>query len=324
MRKRFFLNAFTLASLALCAAPALADSYPAKPIKIVVPFTAGGPVDVMARLVGDRMARSMQAVVVVENRPGAGGNIGSSAVAKSPADGYTLLLASSSVLTVNEVLYPKLNYSPSQDFAAISVVGEMPLIVTVNAQVPVNTLKELVSFGKAQKDPIFLSSPGNGTTPHLAAELLQREAGIRISHVPFKGGAESASAMIGGQVMGGIETPPSVLPHVQSGKLRALAVAGPARLASLPNVPTTSEAGYPGLQIVTWFGLVAPAGTPADVIARLNKETRAALADPEVRARLDKFSIQPVGSSPAELLKMAESDRKTLHKIIADAGIQLN
>ncbi len=324
MQTRHFLNALALASLALCAAPALADSYPSKPIKIVVPFTAGGPVDVMARLVGDRMARSMQAVVVVENRPGAGGNIGSSFVAKSPADGYTLLLASSSILTVNEALYPKLNYAPSKDFAAISVVGEMPLIVTVNAQVPANTLKELVAFGKAHKDPIFLSSPGNGTTPHLAAELLQREAGIAVSHIPFKGGAESASAMIGGQVTGGIETPPSVLPHVQAGKLRALAVAGPARLASLPNVPTTSEAGYPGLQIVTWFGLVAPAGTPTAVIERLHKETRAALADPEVRARLDKFSIQPVGSTPAVLVKMADADRKTWHKIIADAGIQLN
>ena len=300
------------------------ESYPSKPIKIVVPYVPGGPVDVMARIIGDSLGKSMKATVLIENRPGAGANIGSAFVAKSPADGYTLLLTPGSTLTINDALYSKLSYSPSKDFAPISVIGDMPLIVTVPNKVPAQNMQEFVRWGQAQSAPIALSSPGNGATPHLAAELFQRVAKVPVMHVPYKGGAESATAIISGHVSGGIETPPSVLPHIQSGKVKALAVAGPTRLDTLPDVPTAAEAGYPGLQIVSWFGLVAPAGTPQPIIDQLYKESRQALQDAAVKERFAKLSIRPVGGTPADFARIAQEDRTKWHKIIADANIRLD
>ncbi|MFJ4294096.1 Bug family tripartite tricarboxylate transporter substrate binding protein [Cupriavidus sp. NPDC089707] len=322
MHRRAF-STLAAATLALIALPAASEpAFPVKPVRLVVPFAPGGPVDVMARILGDQMARSMGTPVVVENRPGAGGNIGSAAVAKAPPDGYTLLLTPGSILTINEVIYPRLQFDPARDFVPVSLTGDMPLVIAVNPTVPAMTVKELVAYA-GKRGGLVLSSPGNGTTPHLAAELFRRETGIQLVHVPFKSGAESAAAIISGQVMGGIETPPSVLPHVQAGKLRALAVAGPSRLEALPDVPTTAEAGLHSVRIVSWFGLVAPAGTPADVVQKLNAEVARAIKNPEVKARYARLGIRPVSSTPAEMTRLAQGERAMWHKVVKDAGIRL-
>lgn len=323
---RRHLLSLTAAALSLVPLPGLAQAqpYPAKPIRIVVPFVPGGPVDVMARMLGEQLTQSMKATVVVENRPGAGGNLGSTAVAKAPADGYTLLLATGSILTINESLYSRLGFDPAKDFAPVSLVGDMPLIVTVNAQTPVRQLKELAGWATQRHKPLALSSPGNGTTPHLAAELYQREAKVDVLHVPYKGGSESATAILSQQVDGGIETPPSVLPHIQAGTLRALAVAGPARLPSLPDLPTTAEAGLPHLQIITWFGLVAPAGTPEAIVNRLSAEVARATADAGVRERFAKLAIRPTHSTPQEMARLAEQDRVKWGTLVKSAGIRLD
>lgn len=323
IQRRHFTAVLALAAGAFLAPAVQAQSYPSKPIRIVVPFVPGGPVDTMARVLGERLSKSMNTPVVVENRPGAGGNIGSALVARAPADGYTLLLATGSILTINEALYSNLGFEPAKDFAPISLVGDMPLIVAVHPSVPARTLGEFVANARSKKEPVFLSSPGNGTTPHLAAELFKREAGIPVEHVPFKGGAESATAILSGQVTGGIESPPAVLPHIQAGKMRALAIAGPQRLAALPDVPTTAEAGLPGVRIVSWFGLVAPAGTPADVVRKLNAQTGEALKDPAVLTRFEPLAIRATGSSPEEFARLAAEDRVKWRKVVEDAGIRL-
>lgn len=326
LRRKFTALAALTTLTAASHLPVLAQAndYPSKPIKIVVPYVPGGPVDVMARMVGDSLSRSMKATVLIENKPGAGSNIGTGYVAKSPADGYTLLLVPGSTLTINDALYSNLNFNPATDFAPISIIGDMPLIVTTNDKVPAKDMKSFVTWAQAQKDPITLSSPGNGATPHLAAELFQRVAQVPMMHIPYKGGAESATAIISGHVTGGIETPPSVQPHILSGKIQALAIAGPQRLESLPNVPTTTEAGFPDLQIVSWFGLVAPAGTPQAIVDKLHAETTKALKDEAVRERFAKLSIRPVGSTPAEFAQVATADRAKWHKVIKDANIRLD
>lgn len=322
-RRTFALIAAASLGAVLLPAAAQSPAYPSKPIRIVVPFAPGGPVDVMARLLGEQMTKSMNATVVVENRPGAGGNIGSAFVAKAPADGYTLLLATGSILTINEALYPRLGFDPAKDFAAVSLLGDMPLLIVSNPHIPVKNVKELVEWTTKRNEPLTLSSPGNGTTPHLAAELFKREAGIPIIHVPYKGGAESATAIISSQVNGGIETPPSVLPHVQAGRIRALAVAGPSRLQAIPDVPTTAEIGFPDVQIVSWFGLVAPAGTPADIVQKLNGEVATALKSADMRERFDKLAIRPSGSTSAEMTRFAQQERAKWSKVVRDAGIRL-
>ncbi len=326
LRRRFAsMTALALAgTMPGVASLARAEGYPSRPIRIIVPYVPGGPVDVIAWLVGDSIARSTKASVMVENRPGAGSNIGSAYVARAVADGHTLLLVPGSTLTINDALYSRLGYSPSTDFALISVIGDMPLILTVANEVPARDMQEFVRWGRSRKEPVTLSSPGHGATPHLAAELFQRVAGVPVVHVPFKGGAESASAIISGHVVGGIESPPSVLPHIQSGKLRALAVTGPQRLDSLPDVPTTAEAGFPGLQVVSWFGLVAPAGTPQAVIDLLCRQARQALQDASVRERFSRLSIRAIGSTPAEFEARVAEDRAKWHKIIREARIHLD
>lgn len=325
MRPRRLFSVLALASAALFSLPAMAQAgaYPSKPIRILVPFVPGGPVDVMARVLGEQLTRTMHATVVVENRPGAGGNIGAAAVASAPADGHTLMLATGSILTINEALYPRLGFDPAKDFAPISLVGDMPLVLVVHPKSAAHNVKDLVEDARQRNAPLMLSSPGNGTTPHLAAELLRRETGAQVLHVPYKGGAESATAILSGQVSGAIETPPSVLPHVQAGRMRALAVAGPARLAALPDVPTTTELGLPQIKIVAWFGLVAPAGTPAPVVQRLQAEVAQALQRPEVQERFAKLAIRPAASTSQEMAQLIVDDRAKWGRLVKDAGIRL-
>ncbi len=306
---------------AFAATPALAAYPDGKPVRIVVPFVPGGPVDNMARILSEKLSTAFGSPVVVDNRPGAGGNIGSDHVAKSAADGHTLLFASGSILTMNEAIYPSLNFSPAKDFVPVTVVGDMPLIVAVNGGIPADTLPAFVDY--AQKNPAFFSSPGNGTTGHAAAELLNSAAKLQISHVPYKGGAESAMAVMSGQVTGAIDTPPSLLPHIRSGKIKALAIAGPDRLPQLPDAPTTTEAGMPELQVLTWFALVAPDGTPAEVVDRVHGEVAKALGQDDVRERFAAMAIRPAGDTPADSARFIDTERDKWATIIRDAKIRI-
>jgi len=308
----------------MAAQPAVAAYPSGQQINVVVPFVPGGPVDIMARLVSERLSASLKTTVVVENRPGAGGNVGSAHVARSNPDGRTLLLASGSILTMNEAIYASLPFSPEKDFITVSVVGDMPLIVGVHPSVPAQTLPEFVDYARKNPEKIFFSSPGNGTTPHAGAALFNAETSIKTTHVPYKGGAESGAAVLSGTVTGAIDSPPALLPHIQSGRVKALAIAGPQRLSQLPDVPTTAEAGLPGLQVVSWFALAAPSGTPQATLDILNAEVRKALQDPGLRERFAALAIRPVGDDLATAAAFTKSERERWAKVIRDANIRID
>ncbi len=321
MKRRMVL---ALAAGALVAAlPAAAEQYPARPIKLVAPFAPGGVADVMARLIGDKLSKSLGQPVVVENRPGAGGNVGADLVAKAAPDGYTLLMSSAGILSINGSLYPKLGFDPANDFAPVTMVADMPMVLVVNASVDAKTLPEFISYAKKNEGTVFFSSPGNGTTPHLGAELFQRATGAKLTHVPYKSGAESLSAVVSGQVTGAIETPPSVISQMKSGKLTALAVAGPQRLPQLPGVPTMAEAGVQDAEVLSWFGLVAPARTPPAIVDLLSRETAKILREPEVQQKLAALGTRAVGDTPAEFDRFIRSERAKWHRIVTQAQIRL-
>lgn len=304
-------------------AASLAQAFPNGSVSIVVPFPPGGPVDTMARLVGEKMAASLDVPVVIENRPGAGGNVGSSYVARAKPDGQTLLMASGSIMTMNEHIYAKLPFSPADDLTTVTVVGDMPLIVAVNPQVPVANMADLVALAKAKPQEVFFSSPGNGTTPHAGAALFNRETGTNTTHVPYKGGAASGTAVIAGEVTGAIDSPPALLPHIQSGRIKALAIAGPERLPQLPDVPTTAEVGLPGINVVSWFPLVAPKDTPPEVLERIHQEVAKALQDPGVRERFNALAIRPVGNSVADANRFTADERQRWGEVIRAANIRI-
>jgi tripartite-type tricarboxylate transporter receptor subunit TctC len=322
MKRRAAL-ALLAAGALFAALPAVAEQYPARPIKLVAPFAPGGVADVMARLIGDKLSKSLGQPVIVENRPGAGGNVGADLVAKAAPDGYTLLMSSAGILSINGSLYPKLAFDPVSDFAPVTLVADMPMVLVVNASVDAKTLPEFISHAKKNEGKVFFSSPGNGTTPHLGAELFQRATGTKLTHVPYKSGAESLSAVVSGQVTGAIETPPSVISQMKSGKLTAIAVAGPQRLPQLPGVPTMAEAGVPDAEVLSWFGLVAPAKTPPAIVELLSRETAKILREPEVQQKLAALGTRAVGDSPAEFDRFIRSERAKWHRIVTQAQIRL-
>ncbi|MET0964377.1 MAG: tripartite tricarboxylate transporter substrate binding protein [Noviherbaspirillum sp.] len=322
MKRRAAL-ALLAAGALMAALPAAAEQYPARPIKLVAPFAPGGVADVMARLIGDKLSKSLGQPVIVENRPGAGGNVGADLVAKAAPDGYTLLMSSAGILSINGSLYPKLAFDPASDFAPVTLVADMPMVLVVNASVDAKTLPEFLSYAKKNEGKVFFSSPGNGTTPHLGAELFQRATGAKLAHVPYKSGAESLGAVVSGQVSGAIETPPSVISQMKSGKLTAIAVAGPQRLPQLPGVPTMAEAGVPDAEVLSWFGLVAPAKTPPAIVELLSRETAKILREPEVQQKLAALGTRAVGDTPAEFDRFIRSERAKWHRIVTQAQIRL-
>jgi tripartite-type tricarboxylate transporter receptor subunit TctC len=298
-----------------------ADNYPAKPIRLIVPFPPGGPADALARLVGEKMAASLGKAIVVENRPGAGGNIGMEVGAKAAPDGYTLVLAPAGNLTVNPSLYRSIPYDVGRDFTPISVLATVPNILVVHPSVPAKTVTELVQYAKAHPGELNFSSPGNGSGAHLAGELLKSMANVDMTHVPFNGIAPAVTAVLGGQVQAMFAGAPSVLQHVKSGKLRALAVASLARIAAAPNLPTLAESGFPGFDVTSWYGIVAPAGTPSQVIDRLHSEMTKALNEPDLREKLSALGAEPVGNTPAEFAATIRSETAKWSKIVKDAKI---
>nr|WP_234815031.1 tripartite tricarboxylate transporter substrate binding protein [Noviherbaspirillum denitrificans] len=311
--------------LAGVATTALADAaYPNKPIRLVVPFPPGGGTDILARVVGQKMAEANKWIVVVDNRPGAGGNIGLDQAAKSPADGYTIVMGQTSNMAVNATLYAKLPYNPVKDFAPISMVATAPLVLVVPATSKYKTIADIVAAAKGKPGDLTFASPGNGTVAHLTGELMQKAAGIKLQHVPYKGSAQAITDLIGGQVDMYMSSVPSAIAQIKGGKLRPIAVTSAKRSDDLPQVPTLAESGYKGFDATTWFGFLAPAGTPTPIIARLNAEVNRVLKMPEVREKIGAEGGDVQGSTPEEFAALIKSDITKWGQIVKDSGAKID
>ncbi|MFC7518119.1 tripartite tricarboxylate transporter substrate binding protein [Herbaspirillum sp. GCM10030257] len=297
------------------------DIYPSKTIKWVVPFTPGGAMDTMARTLGDKMSQSMKQPIVIENRPGAGGVIGSTMVAKSEPDGYTMMIVSIGH-AVNPSLYPKLSYDPIKDFEPVSLVGVVPNILVVNPSVKANNVVELVALAKQQPGKLTFASAGSGTTIHLAGELFASMANIDILHVPYKGSAPAVTDLMGRQVDMMFDSVSSAKPYIDSGRLKPLAVTTNKRSSVLPNVPTVAEAGLKGYELNGWYAVFVPAKTPQPIVNRLNEELVKALKQPEVKARFTQIGAEPVGSTPAELAQYLKSETAKWAEIVRARNIK--
>jgi tripartite-type tricarboxylate transporter receptor subunit TctC len=313
-----------LGILAFFAQGSLAqDRYPVKTIRVVAPFAAGGLVDVLARAVGDKLRPALGQAIVVDNRPGAGGNIGADLVARAEPDGYTLLMSSAGILTINQYLYSKMAFDPASAFAPVTLVAEMHMLMVLNPSVPVRTVPDFIALAKRDPGGVNFGSPGNGTTGHLGIEMLQAATGIRLTHVPYKSAAEAILAVIGGQIQGAMDNPPTVLAHIRAGTLRPIAVASPARLPQLPDVPTFHEAGLKGFEASSWFGIVVPAKTPGAVVELLNREIVRALREPDMQQRFAGLGARLAPTTPDEFASYIRSERVKWGKIVRGANIIL-
>jgi tripartite-type tricarboxylate transporter receptor subunit TctC len=328
--RRFALSAGLGAGVALMLAgapfaAALAQpAYPNKPVRIIVPSTPAGVLDNVARTLALRLADQLGQPIVIENKGGAGGNIGVEAAARSPADGYTLFIGFNATHGANLALFGKLSYDPVADFAPISLLAAVPNIVSVHPAVPVQTLAELVALAKAKPGQLSYASSGNGTSTHLAAELFKAAAGIDIVHIPYKGSAPAVADVIAGQVPILFDSVASSAAQIKAGKLKALASTSPRRLAVLPELPTVAESGYQGFQSTAWVGLLAPAGTPNAVVEQINAAVLKVMALPETRDRMAAFGAETITSTPAEFAAHIRSEMAGLGKVIRDANIKVN
>jgi tripartite-type tricarboxylate transporter receptor subunit TctC len=307
---------------ALLATAAQAQDYPSKPIRFIVSFPPGGSSDLIARLIAPRLAERMGQPVLVENRPGGGGNIGVDAVAKAAPDGYTIGLAAAGALSSNVSLYPNMPFNPEKDLAPVSMLAMIPFFLVAHPSQPA-TLKQLIDAAKAKPGGIAVGYGGNGSTMHLAGELFNMMAGIQLQPVPYKGSGPVSTDVLGGQVPLGVVDVPSAIAHVRAGKMRALAVTSKRRIAAAPEVPTFEEAGVPGYEAIGWFGVVVPAGTPAPIINRLNAEIVAALAVPEIRDKALAAGAEPLTNTPQEFAAMMREETRKWAQVIRTAGIKL-
>lgn len=316
------IKAVSAAGLVLCAfGAAAADPYPNKPIKWIVPFPPGGAMDAMARTLGESLAKSMKQPVIIENRPGAGGSIGSNLVAKARPDGHTIMIVSIGQ-AVNPSIYPKLPYDATRDFEPVSLVGIVPNLLVAHPSVKANNVRELIALAKAQPGKVTYASAGNGTTVHLAAELFNSMAGVDIMHVPYKGSGPAITDLMGGQVNIMFDSLSSAKPYVDAGKLKALAVTTGKRSSALPAVPTVAESGLPGYELSGWYAVFAPAKTPKPIVERLNAELVKALRQEDVRARFALIGAEPVGSSPQELAATLTTETARWAKIVRERNIK--
>lgn len=316
-----------IASIAIGAVAALATaqtSYPSKSIRIVVPFPAGGTTDILARAVAQRLTETMGQSVVVDNRAGAGGNIGADLVAKSAPDGYTLLMGTVGTHAINASLYAKMPYDHVRDFSPVILVAGVPNVLVINPTLPVNSVQELIAYGKANPGKLNFASSGNGTSIHLAAELFKTMTSVQMTHVPYKGSAPAVVDLVGGQVQLMFDNLPSALPQIKAGRLKALAVTSAQRSAALPDVPTVAETGLAGFEASSWFGLLAPAGTPKDVIAKLNGEVAKWLATPEAKDKLAAQGAIPAGLSPDDFTRHIASETVKWQKVVRDSGAKID
>jgi len=319
------LSATVVASLlgsacAIFAASVHAQSYPAKPVRVVAPYPAGGTLDVVTRMIGQRLGETWGQQFIVDNRAGAGGNIGTEIVAKSPPDGYTLLMGNVSTNAINPSLYPKLPYDPFKDFAPITQTVSLQMALVVHPSLPVATVKELIALAKSRPGKLNYASGGIGTTQHLGAELFKHMTGIDMQHVPYKGNAPAIADLLGGHVVLIFDNLASVMPHVKTGRLRALAVTSLQRLPLVPELPTVSEAGLAGFELTGWHGLFAPAATPREIVQRLSAEVSRILNTAEMRQQLAAQGVEPVGSTPEQFAVFQKSEAAKWAQAIKVSG----
>jgi tripartite-type tricarboxylate transporter receptor subunit TctC len=300
-----------------------AQQFPTKPVRIVAPFAAGSTIDIIGRIISPRLHEALGQPVIVENRPGAGGMIGVDYVAKSVPDGHTLVIGALGPLAMNPALYPKTPFDPVKDFAAVSLLATGPVVIAVHPSIPAHDIKELVEFARKRPGQLNFGSPGVGSSPHLTGELFKLITKTNIVHVPYKGNAEAITDLIGGQLSMVFTGVPPVVPLAKAGKVRLLATTGKERMANLPDVPTIKEAGITGADVLIWYGVVAPAGTPKDVIVRLNREIVKAMNTPDVRDKFAQQGVDPAASTPEEFAEFIRTEVARWGKVIRTAGIKL-
>jgi len=330
MNTRMVLLAATVVLTLSCApvetsrAAETAAPFPAKPVRLIVPFTPGGSTDILARAIGQKLAETWGQSVIIDNRPGAGGSIGMEMAAKAAPDGYTLVMGHVGTLAANPALYPKLPYDPVKDFAPITLIAMVPNVLVVGPAVPSQNVRELVALAKSKPGKLDYGSGGNGSAAHLATEYFKLKAGVDLQHIPYKGTAPALSDLLGGQIALMITGLPPVLPHVKAGKLRILGVASAQRLKGFPDIPTIAESGVPGYEATQWYGLLAPAATPKDIVAKLNSDAVKALKDPSVAERLAGEGAEPVGDTPEQFGAFIRSEIELWGKVIRATGAKVD
>jgi len=318
---RFVLPA---ALAALLATPAPAQQYPTKPVRLIVAFAPGGASDLLARLLATRLGESFGQTVVVDNRPAAGGIVGSDTVAKAAPDGYTLLVGSAAAFAITPHLNVKLPYDTVKDFAPVSPFASLTFVLTVNPKVPAQSLQELIALAKSKPGTLNLGSAGNGTTTHMVGELFKHTAGVDLTHVPFKGAGPAMLALVSGQIQVLFDASITTLPQLKAGRIRALAVGSPKRSALFPEIPTFTEAGLPGFTAGNWFGVFAPAKTPASVVSRLNAEIAKVMERPDARSDLLRRGAEPLTASPEAFRELVASEYERYGKLVKVSGIRIN
>lgn len=318
---RWLAGAVASVATVLWATAAVAQGYPSKPIKMIVPYPPGGPTDVQARVVAQKLGDTIGQPVVIENRGGAGGMLGSNIVAKAAPDGYTLLMGASGPQALGPLMAKEPPYDPVRDFTPLSLVSYSPLLLVVNPKVPARSVKELISLAKSKPGGLNYGSFGNGTMAHLAGELFKTMADVKITHVPYKGSAPAMAALLGGEIDFMFDTVITALPHVQGGKLAGLAVTKSSRSSAIPDSPTVAEAALPGFEAVSWIGLMGPAGLPAEIVDRLSSAMVSTMADTTVRERLQAAGAEPVGSDAATFAKQMKSELARWEPVVKAAGL---
>lgn len=321
LTRRAFAAAGLLTLAPLCV---LAQAWPAKPIRLVVPFPAGGGTDIIAREVSNKATALTKWNFVIESRPGSGGNLGIDAAAKAPADGYTLVLGQTSNLAINPSLYSKLPYDPVKDLTPIALVGNSPLLMVVAADSPFRTLADVVAAAKAKPTSINYATSGNGTVAHLATELFQREAGVKLTHIPYKGATQGLNDVIGGNVQVYVSSVPTLIGYIKNGKVRPLAVTSAKRTDDLPQVPTVAESGFKGFEAVTWFGVLGPARLPAELTASVNSEVNKALRADDLRAKLESQGLEITPGTPEQFAKLIRDDLAKWGKVVKESGAKID
>ena len=317
---RFRFHAFAIA--VVCAAPAQAQTFPERPMRMIVPFAPGGIADIVARIVGQKMGETLGQTVVIDNRTGAGGAIAGETVAKARPDGYTILLCSSSVAVINPLLAATTPYDPQRDFAPISLVSYAPFVLLVQPSSPLNSVRDLIAAARAKPGTITFGSAGMGSASHLAGELFKSAAKVDLTHVPYKGTAPAAAALLAGDIQLSVDSITAALPHLKSGRLRALGITARKASALAPDIPTVSDSGVPGFEGITWQGMCAPAATPRPVMQVLGKAVAGAVKSPDVAQRFASLGVEGVGNNPEEFRAFIRSEHARWEKVIREAGIK--
>ena len=314
----------TLALTAVAVTPAFAEDYPSRPIRVVVPFAAGGTSDLIGRTIGQALGGKLNTSVVIDNRPGAGGNIGSDLVAHASPDGYTLLLGTVATHGINASLYKSMVFDPVKDFSPISLVASSPSVLEVNAALPIKSVHDLIAYAKSNPGKLNFGSAGNGSSHHLAGELFSTMAGVKMTHVPYRGTAAAVTDTIAGEVQVIFDTLPSAMPFIKSGQLRPLAVSSAKRDPALPDLPTLAESGLPNYEVGSWYGLLAPAGTPPAIVETLSKSVAEIVSRPAIKQKLIEQGATPIGSTPIEFSAHIDRELKKWAPVVKASGAQID